>query len=127
VGRLLPGCTDQPNTSCWKHRHDRQRGEWLELLQAEGLGLDVFRCRRPPLPASGLRFAVEGFAGGGEVDTCSNLGRVGAPQQLLDGHHVHLMGTLGITPGPWACGQPAGPEAIAAAWGSCRADHPPAG
>jgi len=61
-----------------------------------------------------------------EIDaTCSKTwpGPV-APPALLDGHHVHLMGTLGITR-PWPCGSAAWAEAIRGGVGLLVAQNHP--
>jgi len=54
VGRLAARFAPiQPNRVLKEHRTIRSaRDGFLELRQAEGLGLDVFVARRPPLPAS---------------------------------------------------------------------------
>ena len=79
-------------------RHD-PLGQWvlLQLLQALGLGLDVLGAVGHRLRQQ-LQVLVED-AGGGEIHHLLDHLGIGGRQHLLDRHHIHLLGPLGIPPG----------------------------
>ena len=81
-----------------KHRHDplRQRMD-LQVLQALGLGLDVFGAIGHRFGQE-LQIAVED-AGGGEIDHLLQPRRIEQGEQPLYRHHIHLLGPLRIAPG----------------------------
>ena len=81
-----------------EHRHDALgQGVLLELLQAAGLGDDVFGAeafglgQQPQVPVKD--------AGGGEIDHLLQPAGIETAQQLLDRIHIDALGPLRIAPG----------------------------
>jgi hypothetical protein len=78
----------------------------LELAQALGFGLDVFR-------AIGLSFwkqlelAIQD-AGGGEVDHLLQIRWIGEAEQLFDSINIHRLSPGGIPPGRGGVDDPGG-------------------